>query len=168
MPNIHQVNMEEIAINISQIEGIPSCQIRWVKGKIKHENIDRESTISNFYPNFEESRTLYYENIEMDQEISEKELSKIISKDDLDPKHEHAVHTFFPFASSESETFKVPNWTKSLLYQYYSLKNVKKMIKYFNTKGCCVNSNHRMYLPLQGKINSLIIDDIDLQQLTEF
>lgn len=53
----------------------------------------------------------------------------------MDPREEEMVNKFFPFTQSKTETFKVPNWAKQLLYQNYTLLNVKKIITYFNTQG---------------------------------
>jgi len=37
-----------------------------------------------------------------------------------------AIHKWFPFTQAEaSPNFRCPEWAKVLLYQYYSLKDVK-------------------------------------------
>ena len=44
--------------------------------------------------------------------------------DKLDAKNQDGVHSAFPFSSSEIEAYKVPNWTKNLLYHSLELEDV--------------------------------------------
>jgi hypothetical protein len=56
-----------------------------------------------------------------------------LSKDEIDPKVLLAVHEYFPFSrSAEDSFFHCPNWAKMLLYRYFTLNNVKDIIKHFN------------------------------------
>ena len=83
----------------------------------------------------------------------------------MDPNEENMVNKFFPFASSQSETFRVPNWAKQLLFQNYTLIKVKEIIKYYNAQG---DFGRKPYLPYNNRVNHLLLDDIDLQSYSVF
>jgi hypothetical protein len=84
-------------------------------------------------------RTIYYQYIDQIKDRSESEsISKqvVISADVISAEEESQVHKFFPFTKTDSSPhFFVPNWIKSLLYQFYTIKDTKKVIKYFNNGG---------------------------------
>lgn len=73
-----------------------------------------------------------------------------------------AVHKWFPFSSAPDDSdLRCPKWAKALLYQYYTLKDVKQMIMLYNL-GCDQFSNKKH--AHTDKLSQLIIDDIDIQQ----
>ena len=83
-------------------------------------------------------RTIYYQYTEYVHELNMDQTVdyKVISEDEVPEEHVKQINRFFPFTKAEnSEHFRVPNWIKSLLYQYYTIKDVKKIIKYFNNGG---------------------------------
>ena len=79
----------------------------------------------------------------------------ISMEDTIDKDIEEAVHSVFPFSSSQEVIYKCPNWTKSLLYQFNTLENVHNVIKKFNISTAEVvpqdeisvinTNNHRNY-----------------------
>ena len=83
-----------------------------------------------------------------------------LSKDEIDPKVLSAVHQYFPFTRSAGDSFfHCPNWAKILLYKYYTLKNVKDIIKHFN-RGSDQEFNDYDLFP--RKVPFMLVDDIDL------
>ena len=83
-------------------------------------------------------RTIYYQYTDHAKDVNESDniLKQVISSDQISTEEQSEVNKFFPFTKTDSSLhFKVPNWIKSLLYQYYTIKDTKKVIKYFNNGG---------------------------------
>ena len=91
-------------------------------------------------------------------------VEETISQDQMNDEDLEAVHRFFPFTQAEeSESFKVPNWAKQLLFEKYTLSNVKMIIKHFNVGG---DQREEAAQPHVSRVSNLIIDDIDLTAVT--
>ena len=157
--DILQKSMDKIAGMISNKQGIALASIKFTNTKFKDGDLKMHYSVRRCYPNILNDRTVSYMYVEPELKIVEKKSKAVnLEVDFIDAKVEEQVHKFFPFSSCKSESFKVPNWTKSLLYENYTLMKIKEVVKYFNTFG-----SPESYLPFKERINFLIIDDLEIQ-----